>query len=216
MLPLKRRASDATSQTPEQIGSETSPDAPMTGFGIQVAPKPSLGLSSDFEGGDRFLATHFHPAQTPHRRAQEALAYQQYTVKTAKLLFHHSHLEYWNGFILAKAWEFQYIFDAVIALGAMHRAVLLLGENNTRTLGVETQIFAFEAYGKALNHVHQICTDEMDLDREMLVVTLILFTYFEVSLLHKSPRDQSILKRRRLLLAILQALSDISAQLTTI
>lgn len=114
-----------------------------------------------------------------HKRAQEALAYQQYTTRTTMALFHRGHLHFWNDYILTKAHELESVFDVVIALGAIHRAVLLMAREETKDLGVETQIMAFEAYGSALKQMHVICQEQNCVDRGLLVAVLLLLTYFE-------------------------------------
>ena len=179
IVPLKRQALHTTSPTTESKSSDGfNPEVAVWNLSIDKTSSEKALVSN--LGEDDLLPTQHLPSQSPHRRAQEALAYQQYANKTAKLLFHEGHLDYWKGFILARAWELEFVFDAVVALGSMHRAVLLLSESNTRALVVDTQILAFEAYGNALKEVHQICADDGNLNHEVLIATLILFTYFEV------------------------------------
>ena len=154
--------------------------------------------------------------ETTHTRALEALAYEQYTTRTVKVLFHGDHQDLWNGIILSASWSHVFVFDAIIALGAIHRALSLLARESTRQLGVQTQVMAFETYGNAISQLQKVCEEPTSIDRGLLVSVLVLLTYFEVSN-HSVSAMTSMLKcGSSPLLAMLQAHFGTCGRHTTI
>jgi hypothetical protein len=119
-------------------------------------------------------------SQRPHQRAREILGHQQYSSRTCKLLFRHDHLYFWHDYLLKVAWDTEYVFDAVVALGTIHRAVLMLSDPADKWRGLDNKVAAFQIYATALNEFSEKCREAEGLPSEMLIAVLLLLTNFEV------------------------------------
>jgi hypothetical protein len=118
--------------------------------------------------------------QRLHPRAREILGHQQYSSRTAKLLFRHDHLYFWRDYLLGIAWDTEYVFDAVIALGTIHRAVIMLSDSKDKWRGLDNKVAAFQIYATALNKISEQCREIGGIPSEMMIAVLLLLTYFEV------------------------------------
>lgn len=119
--------------------------------------------------------------QRPHQRAREVLAHHQYACKTVTLLFREDHLYFWRNQLLEAAWDTEFVYDAVVAWGTMHRAVLLLSKPNDKWRGLDTKVIAFQAYGNALRQISGLYEYNDSRCTEMMIAVHLLLTYFEVS-----------------------------------
>lgn len=91
-------------------------------------------------------------------------------------------LSFWRDYICQEAWEVEYVFDAIVALGSMHRATLLLSQQseNDRHRGLDTKVIAIRAYANALQGVSDnLAYDQIPM--ALLLGVLILFAYVEVN-----------------------------------
>ncbi|KAH8669145.1 hypothetical protein BX600DRAFT_267535 [Xylariales sp. PMI_506] len=116
----------------------------------------------------------------PHDAARPILAYHQYLFRTVSLLFPEAHLYFWRDRLSEAAWELEYVFEAIIALGTVHRAVLLLStpRDIDKHRGIDTQVIAAQAYVKAIQSLSASFQDaERSLDT--LAAVLVLLAYFE-------------------------------------
>jgi hypothetical protein len=110
------------------------------------------------------------------------LGYHQYLYRTLPILFPPETFYFWREFLCEAAWETEWVFDAIVALGSMHRAALLLSQQgrNDRDRGLDTKIVAIQIYIRALEGVSG------DLARTqtpapLAVGVLVLMAYIEVS-----------------------------------
>jgi hypothetical protein len=120
------------------------------------------------------------PCQRPHQRAREILGHQQYSSRTAKLLFRDNHLHFWRDHLLTLAWDIEYVFDAIIALGIMHRAVIMLSDPSDKWRGLDNKVVAFQIYANALKKLAEISRGAVVPPAETLIAVLLLLAYFEV------------------------------------
>jgi hypothetical protein len=81
-----------------------------------------------------------HSSQRPHSRARNMLGYHQYLLRTLPTLFPPKSFYFWRDFLCEEAWEIGWAFDTIVALGALHRATLLLlkESGNDRDRGLDT------------------------------------------------------------------------------
>ncbi|KAJ5305185.1 CAAX prenyl protease 1 [Penicillium atrosanguineum] len=120
------------------------------------------------------------PLQRPHARARDVLAYHQFLFRTMPNIFPPESLSFWRDYICQEAWEVEYVFDAIVALGSMHRATLLLSQQseNDRHRGLDTKVIAIRAYANALQGVSDnLACDQIPM--ALLLGVLILFAYVE-------------------------------------
>lgn len=128
------------------------------------------------------VGDHTHPTgaeRLPHPRARDVLAHHQYTFRTAPILFREDHLYFWQERILETAWTYEYVYDAVLALGTIHRSSLCLALPHERWKGLDTKVIALQMYGNALQQLSGVFRNGkrcMDIQ----VGVLLLMVYFEV------------------------------------
>jgi hypothetical protein len=115
----------------------------------------------------------------PHQRARAVLAHHQFTFRTARILFREDHLYFWRDQILQTAWDTEYVYDVVVALGTVHRASLLLSQSHDRWKGLDTKVIALQMYGDALRQVSRQFEKDIE-PRDILIAVLLLLAYFEV------------------------------------
>lgn len=123
------------------------------------------------------------PSQRPHARARDILAYHQFLFRTMSTLFPPESLPFWRDYVCQEAWEVEYVYDAVIALGCMHRATLQLSQQdqNDRDRGFDAKVIALQMYSNALKGVSEnVATTQISMP--LLLSVLILFAYVEVRL----------------------------------
>lgn len=127
------------------------------------------------------------PSQRPHARARHILAYHQYLFRTVSILFPPEHYYFWKDWLCEQAWESEVAFDAIIALGTIHRAALLKSEPdaNARNRSLDTSVIAEQAYTQALQESSQIFGDPGSLN-EVHVAVILLLAYFEVWCCHST------------------------------
>lgn len=122
------------------------------------------------------------PDMESHPLGLDVLAHYQYTLRTSDLLFDHEHIFFWRDRVLSLSWKIERLFDAVVALGGMHRALLLSEYPNCHYDVAEAKRAALSAYERAY------CREftRLDLWRETcpdaLIVLPLLLAYFEVGL----------------------------------
>lgn len=87
-------------------------------------------------------------SQRPHTRGRDILAYHQFLFRTLAILFPSQHMAFWRDYICQQYWEYEYVYDAITALGSMHRAVLMLSQSgqNDQDRGFDTKVIACQAY----------------------------------------------------------------------
>lgn len=122
------------------------------------------------------------PSQLPHTRARDILAFHQFLFRTLPILFPPESLFFWRDYVCQEAWEVEYVFEAIVALGCMHRATLLLSQKDEgdRDRGFDTKVIALQMYSNALKGVSDNLAGR-HISMSLLLGVLILFAYVEVS-----------------------------------
>jgi hypothetical protein len=156
------------------------------------------------------------PSQRPHQRARELLGHQQYASRSAQLLFRQDHLYFWRDHVLTMAWDTECIFDAVISLGLMHRAVIMLSSPDDKWRGLDNKVVAFQIYATALGKLSEACTEANGRSLEIIITTLLLLTRFEVCFLGRVSSNLGILSQNSALPTIILPHSDTFASLRAI
>lgn len=97
------------------------------------------------------------------------------------IIFPEETLSYWRDYVCQEAWEIECVYDAIVALGSMHRATLLLSQQteNDRHRGLDTKVIAIRAYANALQGVSDNLARNQ-ISMALLLGVLILFAYVEV------------------------------------
>lgn len=165
----RRKVSSASPAALSGSGLATSPISSPQNWGSTVNPQSPL------------VAFPVNPTdyQIPHPRAREVLGHQQFVARTVNLLFRQAHLYFWRDQIMQIAWDTEYVFDAIIAVGNMHRSVLLLSKPNDQYRGTDVRIMATEYYGRTLRQIADIYGQDYSKTSETLTAVLLLLTFFE-------------------------------------
>ncbi|PLB50080.1 hypothetical protein P170DRAFT_356039 [Aspergillus steynii IBT 23096] len=108
------------------------------------------------------------------------LGYHQYLFRTLPILFPPKSFHFWRDFLCEAAWETEWVFDAIVALGSMHRAALLLSQpgGTNRDRGLDTKIIAIQTYIRALEGI----SGDLTLPKNpapLAVGVLVLMAYIE-------------------------------------
>jgi len=119
--------------------------------------------------------------QRPHNRARDILAYHQFLFRTLPLLFRPDELHFWRDRICQEAWETEFLYDTIMAIGGAHRAILLMSSPNDidQEGGIDNKVTAVQAYTKALQGL-SAHLEENGGSPELFVGALLLLTWFEV------------------------------------
>jgi hypothetical protein len=120
-------------------------------------------------------------AQRPHDRARNILAYHQFMFRTLFVLFPQEHLHFWRDTLCQAAWEIEYVYDAIMALGTIHRSCLMLSQpgESDQDKGMDTKVIAAQSYTAALQKLSNEIGEARQ-NTHLLVGTLVLFAYLEV------------------------------------
>lgn len=121
------------------------------------------------------------PAQRPHARARDILAFHQYLFRTLSVLFPACNFHFWRDTLCQEAWETEYIFDTITALGSLHRAFLLMSraDDMERTRGADGRVLALQTYTLAIQGLSRhLQTKSPSMD--IVIAVVLLLAYFEV------------------------------------
>lgn len=175
-LAVGRSMQSSTSTT-----STTSPSDP--GYPGDATIRPQVR-----QDGLPLIALPNNPTslQLPHTRARDVLAFHQFLFRTMPILFPPASLSFWRDYVCQEAWGVEYVFDAVVALGCMHRATLLLSQQteSDRDHGFDTKVSAIQMYSNALKGVSDSLASTQ-ISMPLLLGVLILFAYTEVRTHHR-------------------------------
>lgn len=165
--PSSTKATTASSSTESEPQDDATPNIQLRADGL-----PLIGLPNSPKA-----------LQRPHTRARDVLAYHQFLFRTMPTIFPPESLLYWRDYVCQEAWDVEYVFDAIVALGSMHRATLLLSQQgeNDRHRGLDTKVIAIRAYANALQGVSDNLASNQ-ISMALLLGVLILFAYVEVKL----------------------------------
>lgn len=119
-------------------------------------------------------------SQRPHAASRSILAYHQYIFRTVYIVFPPQHLWFWRDWLCEEAWESQITFDAIVALGTLHRASLLMfnADENSKIRSLDTCVIAEQFYLNVLQEL-RLLDDPSSLNEAQIAAALLL-AYYEV------------------------------------
>ncbi|KAE8370190.1 hypothetical protein BDV27DRAFT_170781, partial [Aspergillus caelatus] len=164
-----------STQSSTSTTSTSSPSDPGSPGDATIRPQVRLD-------GLPLIALPNNPTSTqlPHPRARDVLAFHQFLFRTMPILFPPESLSFWRDYVCQEAWGVEYVFDAVVALGCMHRATLLLSQQtkSDNDHGFGTKVIAIQMYSNALKGVSDSLASTQ-ISMALLLAVLILFAYTE-------------------------------------
>lgn len=119
-------------------------------------------------------------SQRPHTRARDVLSYHQYIFRTSTLIFPSCHMGFWKDYLCQECWETEYIYDAIMAIGGIHRASVMLSQqiDPDKGRGSDTKLISFQAYARSLQGISELGEEIMSTFH--FIGVLVLFAYFQV------------------------------------
>jgi hypothetical protein len=122
------------------------------------------------------------------------------------VLFPACYFHFWRDTLCQEAWEVEYIYDTITALGSLHRASLLLvaggsdeNENeNAKSRGADTKVTALQTYTMAIQGLSRRLKSKSDPpSSDIVIAVLLLLAYFEVSNARPLPLSTEIMTTTR-------------------
>ncbi|KAJ9601879.1 hypothetical protein H2200_013628 [Cladophialophora chaetospira] len=187
----RRQIEPQPSRTDNASTSATPRSAAVPGVSASASPNYTIRHANSFAtvypkfrtDGLPLIALPTNPRsdQRPHARARDILAYQQYLFRTLPLLFPAEHLHFWRDRLCEEAWDIEYIFLTIAALGGVHRAVLMMStpSKHDTSRGLDTKVIAVQTYTEALQRISELSLKTDD-SLDVFVAALVLLAYFEV------------------------------------
>lgn len=129
------------------------------------------------------------PSQNASPGARHVLGYHQALLRTVPILFSTDNLHFWRDELFQEAWGCEYLYLTLVALGNIHRSALMCDERE-KANGLDMKITAVQLYTQALENL-QFHLEEAKQTPALLVATLCLMAYFEVSGAH-NPSTQIV------------------------
>ena len=117
-----------------------------------------------------------------HTQALDVSAHYQYTLQTCGLLFSHDHLYFWRDHLVSLAWKIECLFDVIVAIGGINKALILANDPNRQQDAVHSKKAATRACERA--RLGAPASQQQELWKEtcpeILTALPLLLAYFEV------------------------------------
>jgi hypothetical protein len=113
-------------------------------------------------------------------RQEQLQLYHHFVTTTAVRLFRNDHISFWRDEVAQKSYGVDLVYEALLALGAMHRSSLIACQEGNGPEAIRFKLLGFHAYGRTIkllpnylgqNSAPEICTS---------LIVLMLLAYFEV------------------------------------
>ena len=155
---------------------------------VNVAtPAPSLSHDAAFSSDRRDVQSprnsiSANPSLFPPStsRVDQLSAYHQYITCTVTQLFRKDQLSFWRDEVARMAWTVDVVYEAIQALGAMHRAHLIPSFGNMQDDMQRSKVFALRAYDAAVRSLVMQLKEGSQGQHKILMVVLVLLNIFEV------------------------------------
>lgn len=127
------------------------------------------------------------PWRQPNWRQEQLPLYHHFVTSTVDRLFRVDHVSFWRNQVAQMSFGDDTVYEAVLAVGAAHRASLLsCSIGDTREVA-RCKVLGFKAYGRALRLLATNLVQNAVSDPWAVLIVLLLCAYFEVFIL---TRDQ--------------------------
>lgn len=113
------------------------------------------------------------------RREQLPLFHHFVTI-AAPRLFRNYHVAFWRDEVVQMSYELDIIYEAVLAIGAIHRSSFLALQNGNLREVLRFKCLAFRTYGNTVRLLRNYLGQITKLDISPVLIVLVLLTYFEV------------------------------------
>jgi len=113
-------------------------------------------------------------------RREELPLYHHFVTTTVVRLFRTDHVSFWRDQVAQMSCSLDFVYEALLAVGAIHRASLLACQEGNGREAAKLRVLGFRSYGKVLRLLY--CHLNQDTVTEMLavLVVLVLLTFVKV------------------------------------
>ncbi|KUJ14113.1 uncharacterized protein LY89DRAFT_651193 [Mollisia scopiformis] len=122
-------------------------------------------------------------AEMPWRHAdwrQEQLPlYHHFVTITAFRLFRNDHVQFWRDQVAQMSYGVDIVYEALLAIGAMHRAILLRCQVESQPESAKFRVLALRMYGNVIRSLPKHLNQNSIAEIYAVLVVLMLLAYFE-------------------------------------
>ncbi|KFY33748.1 hypothetical protein V494_07355 [Pseudogymnoascus sp. VKM F-4513 (FW-928)] len=115
----------------------------------------------------------------PHWRQEQLPLYHHFVTATAVRLFRKDHVGFWRDQVAQISVGSDLVYQALLSVGAIHRGLLLRCQDGSVEEASRSKVLGLKAYGVTLRLLSNYLNQEKKLDMPVLLIVLILLTYFE-------------------------------------
>ncbi|CZR58511.1 uncharacterized protein PAC_08403 [Phialocephala subalpina] len=112
-------------------------------------------------------------------RQEQLPLYHHFVTITASKLFRLDHVTFWRDQVAQMSYEMDVVHEALLAIGAMHRASLLTCQKESAAEAARFRVLGLQAYGNTLRLVPKYITSDAVPEISAALVVLMLLAYFE-------------------------------------
>lgn len=147
----------------------------------RAAGSPALSTPSPKAGPSRqeSLSSSLEWRQINWRQEQLPL-YHHFVTSTVNRLFRIDHLTFWRDQVAQMSFGMDFVYEALLAIGAVHRAALLGCKGVDPQEARKSRVLGLHAYGNALRLLPGHLSQTTHAETFAVLCVLILLTYFEV------------------------------------
>lgn len=123
-------------------------------------------------------------------RQEQLPLYHHFVTTTVVRLFRSDHVNFWRDQVAQMSFGLDVVYEALLAIGAMHRSSLLSCLNGNAPEATKLKVIGLRAYGETLRLLPSHFGRNTVTDISAILVVLMLLAYFEVYL-WKSLQDET-------------------------
>lgn len=116
----------------------------------------------------------------PHWRQEQLPLYHHFVTATAVRLFRNDHVGFWRDHVAQISAGSDLVYQALLSVGAIHRGLLLGCQDGGVEEASRSRVLGLKSYGVTLRLLSNYLRQEKKPDLPVLLIVLILLTYFEV------------------------------------
>jgi hypothetical protein len=95
-------------------------------------------------------------------------------------LFRNDHISFWRDQLAQMSFGLDFVYEALLALGAVHRASLLACQDRNSPEAARFKVIGLQAYGNTLRLLSKQLGQKSKAELSALLAVLMILTYFEV------------------------------------
>lgn len=113
-------------------------------------------------------------------RQDQLLLYHHFVTTTAVRLFRDEHIRFWRDEVAQMSYKLDFVYEALRAISAIHRAVLLGRQNGNAHDAAKSRFVGIHAYSNVLGLLPSYLMPTTPIENIAILVVLVFLTYVEV------------------------------------